>query len=541
MRRRHAVVACIVIVLGMLAPPALAQAPAPKVTITGLVDQVTSLGRNFYDGNYARTSDREWYARTRFRPDFTFEVGRTKAVLGLEIDLQYGQGAATDGGFPGNVTGASGHRVSSNGGLDLNTDVGGVIEVKWIYTEFDLTGKDSLLPFIPVATVARAGGQPFASLATYKAGAYATGDFAGVSAVTTWAPNVKTNLAFVMVEDELAGGNRGGALARTTRGDDFAVVFSPEVLPLKGLDVKPLYSFFHAEGLTSGSARRGATNRLTVGGNVNVAAAVGGGNPNGATDHHENRHTIGFDARWRSGPFWFDPMVLYQFGTRDNQCACPTAGGGFVTRKVEADASAWLIDLQGGLGLGPLLLEARAIYSTGNKARDNLSRSVRYFEVLDADTSYYTGWAHIVSKSVIEDYNVGAQNGGLVTNIGYDRYGRVQLGVKVTYSFTPQLSLAGIVNPTWTAETVDTDTGTTGFTRTIVSDRSFVKGDSRYIGTDADLWLTWRFAPNTTFDLVGAYLFAGGALDTTELLNGVPQQREAQDAHLVAARVRFSF
>ena len=199
------------------------------------------------------------------------------------------------------------------------------------------------------------------------------------------------------------------------------------------------------------------------------------------------------------------------------------------------------MDLQGGVGLGPLLLEARAIYSTGNKARDNLSKSVRYFEVLDADTSYYTGWAHIVSKSVIDDWNVGAQNGGLVTNIGYDRYGRVQLGVKATYNFTPQLSLAGIVSPTWTAAEVDTDTNTTGFTRTIVSDRSFVKGDSRYIGTEADLWLTWRFAPNVTFDLVSAYLFAGGALDTTELLNGVPQRREAQDAYLVAARVRLSF
>ncbi len=128
-----------------------------------------------------------------------------------------------------------------------------------------------------------------------------------------------------------------------------------------------------------------------------------------------------------------------------------------------------------------------------------------------------------------------------MTNIGYDRYGRAQLGVKATYNFTPQLSLAGIASPTWTAEKVDTDTNTTGFTRTIVSDRSFVEGDSRYIGTEADFWLTWRYAPNTAFDLVGGYLFAGSALDTTELLNGAPQKREAQDAYIVAARVRLSF
>src|SRR2546422_9373712 len=76
------------VILAMLAPPGFAQAPAPKVTITGLFDQVTAAGRNFYDGNLTRNSDKEWYARTRFRPDFEFAVGRVKAVLGLEIDLR---------------------------------------------------------------------------------------------------------------------------------------------------------------------------------------------------------------------------------------------------------------------------------------------------------------------------------------------------------------------------------------------------------------------------------------------------------------------
>jgi hypothetical protein len=98
------------VILAMLAPAVFAQTPppAPKVTITGTFDQFTSAGRNFYDGNYSRDNDREWYARTRFRPDFEFAVGRTKAVLGLEIDLMYGQGGSNDGGFPGNVSGAAG-------------------------------------------------------------------------------------------------------------------------------------------------------------------------------------------------------------------------------------------------------------------------------------------------------------------------------------------------------------------------------------------------------------------------------------------------
>src|SRR2546426_12275238 len=90
------------VTIAMLAPPVLAQAPSPKVTITGLLDQVTSASSNVQDGSFGRTSDKEWYATTRFRPDIVFEVGRTKAVLGLEIDLTYGQVSGCSGG-PGKV------------------------------------------------------------------------------------------------------------------------------------------------------------------------------------------------------------------------------------------------------------------------------------------------------------------------------------------------------------------------------------------------------------------------------------------------------
>src|SRR5258708_2406856 len=116
----------VLLVIALTATSVFAQAPTPKVTINGLFDQVTAMGKNFYDGNLTRDNDREWYARTRFRPDFTFEVGRVKAVLGLEIDLMYGQGGSNDGGFPGNVSGASGgfaggSKAATNGALDLNT------------------------------------------------------------------------------------------------------------------------------------------------------------------------------------------------------------------------------------------------------------------------------------------------------------------------------------------------------------------------------------------------------------------------------------
>src|SRR5258705_7042155 len=283
------------VILAMLAPSVFAQAPAappaPKVTITGLFDQMTTAGRNFYDGNYSRDNDREWYARTRFRPDFEFAVGRTKAVLGLEIDLMYGQGGANDGGVPGNTGGAAGgftggSKSRPNGALDINTDVGGMIEIKWIYTEFDLTGKDSLMPFIPFLTVARLGGQPFGTIANYKV-YYANGDFAGLDMYSTFTPDIKNHFAFVIVEDQLAGGNRSTAVTRTSRGEDYAFILSPEFTPFKGLDPKPMISWFHADGLTSTAARRSATNVRTIGGNIAGAAGGGGGAPAGPPPHPE--------------------------------------------------------------------------------------------------------------------------------------------------------------------------------------------------------------------------------------------------------------
>src|SRR5262245_53578761 len=328
--RRWLVTAVLAFVaLAMLAPPVFAQAPAappaPKVTITGLFDQITSAGRNFYDGNYSRDNDREWYARTRFRPDIEFAVGRTKAVLGLEIDLMYGQGGSNDGGFPGNVSGsaggfAGGTKTGPNGALDINTDVGGMIEIKWVYTEFDLTGKDSLLPFIPILTVARLGGQPFGTIANYKV-YYANGDFAGVDLYSTFTPDIKNHFAYVVVEDQLAGGNRTAAAQnRTNRGEDYAFILSPEFTPFKGLDLKPMFSWFHADGLTSTSSRRNAFNQRTSGGQMNVAAAYAGANaaaPAGAAggdaSYHEERYTIGLDARWRVGAFGLDPTISYQW------------------------------------------------------------------------------------------------------------------------------------------------------------------------------------------------------------------------------------
>jgi hypothetical protein len=499
-----------------MAPAAFAQAPAPKVTINGLFDQVTSGGNNLYDGNFSRTSDSEWYARTRFRPDFTFEVGRTKAVLGLEIDLTYGQCGANDGGFPGNVSGTnSGCKGGSNGGFDINTDVGGMLEVKWMYTEFDLTGKGGLMPFIPVLTVARLGAMPFGTLANYKV-SYANGDFAGISAVTTFAPNLRTNLAYVQIEEEPAGGNRlVRSAANGRRGNDWAMIFSPEITPFKGLDIKPLYSYINTEGTTT--VRRAVANQQGA-----------------VSPTQEDRHTVGIDARFRSGPFSLDPTVYYQFGDVTQRHADGRLMNGHI--------SAWFVDVQAGFQLGPLLLEGRGVWSTGSEADDDLRRRINYYTPLTLDTGYWAGWSQIQALGVDYFNGGGGTLAGMSTNVGYDRYGRRGFAVRATYSLTPSLAFYGIISPTWTDEKVDTDTTSSTAGRGAPT-AATNGGDSRYIGTEANLGTTWRFAPNAAFDLVGAWLFAGSALDTREAVAGGAgtATRDAEDAWTIAARVRLSF
>jgi hypothetical protein len=68
-------------------------------------------------------------------------------------------------------------------------------------------------------------------------------------------------------------------------------------------------------------------------------------------------------------------------------------------------------------------------------------------------------------------------------------------------------------------------------------------GDESYIGTEISLGLTYRFAPGLVFDVVGGWLFAGSALDTTVTRDGGATftKLDAKYAQILAARVRYTF
>src|SRR5574337_667943 len=103
MRRTFTLVLAVVALLAFAAPVAFAQAPTPKVTITGLIDNLVNYNKNqglFSSdrntlGLFTNPQDKEFYSRTRGRFDIVGELGKGKAVLGLEIDCVYGQTGAS--------------------------------------------------------------------------------------------------------------------------------------------------------------------------------------------------------------------------------------------------------------------------------------------------------------------------------------------------------------------------------------------------------------------------------------------------------------
>ena len=564
------------------APDALAQAtgsatsdaPGPTFLITGFIDQLMTYSNNtsLIDFDLHR-KDYLFYGRTRGRFDVVGQYGTAKAILGLETDLVFGQtgsgntNIATLGGAAPAPTGVVNPFFGTDGSFSLNTDVRGVLEIKWLYTEFEV-------PYIPYPTIARLGAQPFGADASYKLAAYANGDFAGVNLSTTISRNVKLVGTYVAVEEMLVGRQQTtGTQAPTNtflgvnpfqlRGDDWALIFSPEFTPITGLDLKPMYSYFTASGTTSQVARsgRGGINPVTwfqvsCDGPGKPAWQNGpdcsGNNASGSWRKGiiENRHTVGLDMRYRNGPFSLEPTVYYQFGNRS--VIAPTPGTGLPLQfldagvtpghKYDANITAWFVDIRGSYQLGPVLLEAMGMFTTGNAARDTTLRTVKYYQPLDTDTSYLADWGGQLTALGIDYLDAMLENGNPPgTTIGWDKYGRIQLGARATYAWTSDFSVYGGWNGHWTPQAIQKNGLSFAFSPGIVPlfTGQAANAKSNYVGNEIFGGLTWRFAPGIALDCAGGYMWTGPALDA--YTNPAQGSREARNTYVLTSRVRFSF
>ena len=281
--------------------------------------------------------------------------------------------------------------------------------------------------------------------------------------------------------------------------------------------------------------------------------------------------TVGLDMRWRSGPFSLDPTVLYQFGNRTSYNTvssaygrlCNTTGTAALNcAKDKADISAWLVDVRGGYQLGPVLLEGLFLWTSGNRAQDNLRKNVNYYQPLDTDASYLSGWSQFTVGG-IDYYQRLITPTDLGQFIGYDKYGRLEVAARATYALTPAFSIYAVGAQLWTDKSVDTDavaTSGAGYLPSFVDRKTGrsarPEGDSRLLGTDLTAGLTWKMAPGLTLDVAAGYLFAGGAfghrhpgtvyceagkINASNCQPPDQKDQKANDVFVTAARVRFTF
>jgi len=600
MRKTLVLSLALMALLGFVAPPdvfAQAAAPTPKATITGFIDNVGTWTQNMStsDLNVNRNRDNQVYGRTRGRFDIVGEVGQAKAVFGFEIDSYWGQtGFIDSNNGPGCVTAQSGNvtcgavGTGSESSFDLNTDTQGNFQIKWLYTEFPL-------PLVPIPVIVRLGAQPFATAASYKLATYANGDFPGVNFYATFSPTMKAQFTYVAVDENLLGKGAFGPFLNTqatsgtlqnkcintagvvqsatvctaqSRGDNWAIIGSPEITVMKGLDIKPMYSYFTATGLTSSAARQGRGGvSINQGGpfapmnsnSISGGAGVGGADGAG-TGVHENRHTLGIDARWRSGPWSVDPSFYYQTGTQQKWLQNGIAGAttnpyGAVGAKAQADISAWLVDIRTSYQLGPLLLSGMVMATSGDQAKSNPYKKIGYFTPLDTDTGYMADWGLNIMALGIDYYQIiGTANNNPGVSIGWDKYGRITTGLKASYAWTPSLTVGAGITPNWTYAKVDTDAYiVTGgglqpsfFCRKTLQTCT-PQGESQFLGTEFNVALTYRFAPGLVFDWAAGYMMADSAMShryiNADYNTQAPVRRDigVNPIAITTARVRFSF
>jgi len=386
-------------------------------------------------------------------------------------------------------------------------------------------------------------GQPFRGH-DYKPGILATGDFPGVNLETRWAPNVRSTLTFVQISEQL------DRFIAPNQKDSYAFLASLEWDVFKGLTLKPTYAYGFWDGGNCGTGNLGTEPYAGYNPNGNCPTVVAGSLAGAAgVGRNIRRHYFGADVRWTMGPFSLQPTFIYLLGEQE------VLNRNLVLNDV--DIRSFLFDTIGGFRTGPFLIEARIMYTPGVNANQDVQNAgggtIRTYQMINSGTSYMNGWSEIWKSGV--DYF-----GTLLTNrpglalrqaASYDKYGRIFFGLAADYALTPSLTLSGITNVSWTDTKVDTKgtSATAGITPSGITTAGnpFTGGKERYLGNEWVLHLTYRFAPNVVFDIAGAALITGPALNLQRtptgfgcVTDGNPTC-QSRDVYKISTRLRVTF
>jgi hypothetical protein len=253
---------------------------------------------------------------------------------------------------------------------------------------------------------------------------------------------------------------------------------------------------------------------------------------------------------------------MYQFGSVDRlapgAALLPNAGpqnptpfqdaGVTSGHKYSARIDAWLVDIRTGFQAGPLLVEALGMWTTGNGARNTQLGTMRSYQPLTTDTGYMADWGGQLLALGVDYLQALNEAGGAMAypgnSIGYDKYGRISVSPRVTYSWTPTLTNGFGVIGHFTDRAVQEDATPVGGSLVPVFDcrktsNACGNGTSQYVGTELFAQVDWKFAPGVTWSTAGGYMFMGPAANA--VTNPSQGPRDAKDAYILTSRVRFTF
>ena len=211
--------------------------------------------------------------------------------------------------------------------------------------------------------------------------------------------------------------------------------------------------------------------------------------------------------------------------------------------KYYSNESAWFADIRTGYQLGPVLLEAMGLFTTGNAARDTTLRTVKYYQPLDTDTSYLADWGGQLTALGVDYLDAMLENGNfrwLEHPMGQVRTDPARRPGHLCLDVSPQ-HLRWLERPLDSRG--DPEERGRGRPRQPIIVPLFTgqaaNAKSNYIGNEIFGGLTWRFAPGLALDSAGGYMWTGPALDAQTIAGQGP--REARNAYILTSRIRFSF
>jgi hypothetical protein len=196
------------------------------------------------------------------------------------------------------------------------------------------------------------------------------------------------------------------------------------------------------------------------------------------------------------------------------------------------------------------------MFTSGQNAQSQVQNGAKigYYRPINSAFGYMAGWSDIQTGGIdyITASLVGISGMTLRESPSYDKYGRIFFGLAADYSLTPAITFTGLANTSFTPYKVNT--------RSLLSSNGLVqcpavitpgfgnctsdgRGTEQYLGTEAALGMTYRFAPNVALDLIGSYMWTGSALDNAGVVGGLigPNPRDALDIYKLSTRLRFTF